>query len=84
MVRIIDGRVATEHLVDYIQSDELVSIDSVAAYVSFGTAYSDTPVVTTSPGPGVTLARVGTITPGSFSWIGDAAGSASWMAWGPR
>jgi len=82
--KILDGDVTDPKLNSLFQSQNLVSIDSVETYVSFPVAYSDTPVVATAPGPGVTYARVTDVTPGSFAWVGDASGSASWFAHGHR
>jgi len=82
--QIIDGNIADGDLDSLFQKGINVSIDSVLAWVSFPTAYGDTPVVITAEGPGVTYARVQTVTPGSFQWVADAAGSASWYAWGHR
>ncbi len=94
MVRIIDGRINTPYLVDgeatdpkldsLFQMQRLVGIDTPEAWVAFPTAYADTPVVATTPGPDATYARIINVTPDSFSWQADAAGSASWMSWGHR
>jgi len=78
------GNVTNPTLNSLFQMQRLVAIGSVEAYVSFPTAYGDTPVVTTAPGPTVTYARVTAVTPGSFAWLANAPGSASWMAWGHR
>jgi len=82
--KVIDGDITDAKLSSLFQSQNLVSIDSVVTSVSFPTTFSDTPVVVTAPGPGVTYARVTTVTPSSFGWVADAAGSASWEARGHK
>lgn len=94
MPRIIDGRIRTEHVGDgsitnpkldsLFQTDRLVAVGTVEAWVNFPIAYGDTPVVTTAPGPDVAYARITNVLPGSFSWQADAPGSASWIAHGHR
>jgi len=93
-MRILDGRIREERLLDdevtdaklhsLFQMDRLVAIGSVEATVAFGTAYGDTPVVTTAPGPDISYARITGVWPESFTWVADTPGSASWMAWGHR
>ena len=93
-MRIIDGRIRAERILSgevtdpkldsLFQMQRLVAVDTVPAYVSFPTAYGDTPVVTTAPGPDAQYARVTNILPESFEWMSDAPGSANWMAWGHR
>jgi len=82
--KVIDGDITDAKLNSLFQSQNLVSIDSTVTSVSFPTTFSDTPVVITAPGPGVTYARVTTVTPTSFGWVADASGSASWQAHGHR
>jgi len=92
--RIIDGRMAVDQIGDgditnakldsLFQGENRVDVDSVVAYTAFAIAYSDTPVVTVSPADGVQWVRVTDVTPGSFQWIADAAGSASWFSHGHR
>ena len=81
---IIDGQVTDSKLDSLFQMQRLVAIDTPPAYVNFPTAYSDTPVVTTAPGPDLAYARVTDVVPGSFEWMSDAPGSASWLSWGHR
>ncbi len=81
---IINGEVTDSKLDSLFQMDRLVAIDTPLAWVGFPIAYGNTPVVNTTPGPDVTYARVTNVVPESFSWQADAAGSASWMAWGHR
>lgn len=93
-MRIVDGRVRAERILSgevtdpkldsLFQTDRLVAVDTPPAYIAFPTAYGDTPVVTTAPGPDATYARIIDVWPESFSWQSDAAGSASWMAHGHR
>lgn len=82
--QIIGGEVTNPKLDSLFQTDRLVAVGTVEAWVDFPTVYGDTPVVTTAPGPDVAYARITNVLPGSFSWQADAPGSASWLAHGHR
>jgi len=82
--KIADGAVTDPKLANLVQGENRVSVDSVAAYKTFPTAYSDTPLVTVCPADGVSWVRVTDVQPGSFEWVADVAGSASWLSRGPK
>lgn len=64
---------------DYFQAG-LAAVDSVETWVTFPTPFSTTPYVVATPVTGATTVRITQRTPGSFAWIGDAVGSAIWIA----
>jgi len=82
--KVTDDSITNPKLNSLFQTGRLVAVGTVEAWIDFPTAYGDTPVVTTAPGPDVEYARILSVLPGSFSWQADAAGSASWIAHGHR
>lgn len=83
MNKILSGQVGSRALQPYFQERRFVAINSIVSSVAFPRAYSSTPSVMVTPGPGATWARVTRIYPQSFEWRADVGGaSASWLAWG--
>ena len=97
MVKIVDGRIRTENLLagevtnpkmdSLFQKSILTTVPDTGIWVTFPTAYADTPVVIAVPGSGNTWARVISVGKTSFNWQGAAGpgpGTASWLAWGHK
>jgi len=64
---------------DFFQAG-LDAIDSVETWVTFPKAFPDVPYVVATPVTGATTVKITERTAGSFKWVGDAAGSAIWIA----
>ncbi|MBW2650678.1 MAG: hypothetical protein JRC66_06655 [Deltaproteobacteria bacterium] len=96
MVKIVDGRVISEHILSgevtdkemslLFQSGRLVAIGSAAAWVSFPISYGEIPTVVACPAGNQvnTYARVLDVETGRFQWVADAPGSANWIAFGVK
>lgn len=84
---IMDGHVIDGKLNSLFQMQRLTTVPETGIWVTFPTGYQDTPVVIAVPGPGNNYARVISVNPTAFNWLGQAGpppGTASWLAWGHR
>ena len=89
---IVTGKIRDGHVIDgklnsLFQMASLTTVPETGIWVTFPTGYQDTPVVIAVPGPGNNYARVISVNPTAFNWLGQAGpppGTASWLAWGHR
>jgi len=87
--KIADSQVTTAKLADSVitatkLTNEILqfgnaAIDSVSTYITFPVAFPGTPQVM-AVGIDVNDVRITDVTPGSFAWVAEAAGSARWVA----
>ena len=82
--KIVDGQISPDALGYHFQFARFANVGTAQGNVSFERAFADTPVVIVTPAIAITWARVVGISPSSFSWLADVAGSAHWFAYGRR